>query len=139
MTCVELMVDCIHMLKLTQFNVSTRNAIVKPVSQCILRVMNTIVHNFRMPLKEGELKTVTVGMLYLRRKGVVFEDITVLPVMSELRVYLPSENMLAAFFERECVLFIGTQFSNLYTTVDMSAKGIVGTSRAVQSQKVRTG
>jgi hypothetical protein len=33
------------------------------------------------------------------RKGVVFEDVTVLPVMSELRAYLPSENMLAEFFD----------------------------------------
>jgi len=60
LTCVELMVDCIHMLKLTQFNVATRNNIVKPVSQCILRVMNMIVHNFRMPLKEGELRVCVV-------------------------------------------------------------------------------
>lgn len=99
LACAELMGECIHTLKLTEFNVATRNAIVKPVSQCILKVMNALVHNFRMPLKEGELKTVTVGMLYLMRKGVVFEDVTVLPAMSELRAYLPSENMLAAFFD----------------------------------------
>ena len=99
LACAELMGECIHTLKLTEFNVATRNAIVKPVSQCILKVMNALVHNFRMPLKEGELKTVTVGMLYLMRKGVVFEDITVLPAMSELRAYLLSENILAAFFD----------------------------------------
>ncbi len=28
--------------------------------------------------------------------------------------------------DRECVLFIGTQFSNLYTAVDTPAKGRVG-------------
>jgi hypothetical protein len=29
-----------------------------------------------MPLKDGELQSVAVGLLYLMRTGVVFEDIT---------------------------------------------------------------
>lgn len=99
LACAELMGDCIHTLNLTHFNAAARKAMVKPVSKCIVKVVGTLVHNFRMPLKEGELKSVTVGMLYLMRKGVMFEDLTVLPALSELRGYLPSENMLAAFFD----------------------------------------
>ena len=36
------------------------------------------------------------------------------------------EEDLFVFNDRECVLFIGTQFSNLYTAVDTPAKGRLG-------------
>ena len=40
---------------------------------------------------------------------------------------------------RESVLFIGTQFSNLYTAVDTSAKGRVGTLGLILSLHDITG
>jgi hypothetical protein len=99
LACAEVMGDCLHALKLTPFDAARRIALAKRVSTAILKVMNALVHNFGMPLKDGELQSVAVGLLYLMRTGVVFEDIAVLPAVSELGAYLPSENTLTRFFD----------------------------------------
>jgi hypothetical protein len=49
----------------------------------------------------------------------LYEDSRAIIAMAEN----PSNRKGARHIERECVLFIGTQFSNLYTAVDTPARG----------------
>jgi hypothetical protein len=95
--CAELVQGLAHPLR--RFDLGGRNAVVDSVTRSILHALCGLVHNFHMPLKDGELKTVAVGMLYLMRKGVVFEDVVVLPAVGELAWFLPSESMLFVFFD----------------------------------------
>ena len=99
LACAEVLGGCVEALRLRPFGAARRRALVKPVAKEITKVMKTLVHNFGMPLKHGEVQSVTVGLLYLMRKGVVFEDIAVLPAVEELCAFLPSESMLAGFFD----------------------------------------
>jgi hypothetical protein len=96
--CAEAMGGCVQGLCLRQFGAAQRGAFVKPVAKAIAKTMKT-VHSFGMQLKEGEVQSVTVGMLYLMRQGVSFEDVEVLTGVAELGALLPAEGLLAGFFE----------------------------------------
>lgn len=98
LVCSEILGGCVTTLRLQPFRAARRRELVKPLTREIYKVMHTLVHNFRMPLKDGEVQNVTVGLLYLMRTGVVFGDITVLSAVEELREFLPSESMLSEFF-----------------------------------------
>jgi hypothetical protein len=95
--CAELMHGLAQPLR--RFDAAGRKALVESVTRSILHAIGVLVYSFRMPLKDGELKTVGVGMLYLMRKGVVFEDVVILPAVGELARFLPSESMLSVFFD----------------------------------------
>jgi hypothetical protein len=99
LACAEVLGGCVEALRLRPFGAARRSALVKPVAKEIARVMKTLVHSFGMPLKDGEVQSVTVGLLYLMRRGVVFEDIAVLPAVAELGALLPAESMLGDFFD----------------------------------------
>lgn len=98
LVCTQILGGCVATLRLRPFDYKRRKALVKPVATEITKVMKNLVHSFGMPLKEGEVQSVTVGVLYLMRKGVDFEDITVLSAVGELEEFLPSESMLSEFF-----------------------------------------
>ncbi len=56
---------------LRRFDAAGRKVLVESVTRSILHTIGVLVYSFRMPLKDSELKTVGVGMLYLMSKGVV--------------------------------------------------------------------
>jgi hypothetical protein len=89
---------------------------VESVTRDIVGAIRGLVYGFRMPLKDGELRTVAVGMLYLMRQGVTFESIVILPVVDELVRYLPNESMLSVFFDVRAKTI--TESENRYTTRD---------------------
>jgi len=97
--CAEALGGCVQGLRLQPFGAAQRSALVKPLAKAIAKTMKTLVHSFGMPLKEGEVQSVTVGMLYLMRQGVSFEDVEVLPAVGELGALLPAEGLLASFFD----------------------------------------
>ena len=95
--CAELMQGLAQPMR--RFDLEGRKVVVDSVTRSILHAIGVLVYSFHMPLKDGELKTVGVGMLYLMRKGVVFEDVVILPAVGELAWFLPSESMLSVFFD----------------------------------------
>jgi hypothetical protein len=98
--CAELMQGLAQLAQpMRRFDLAGRKALVDSVTRSILHAIGVLVYSFHMPLKDGELKTVAVGMLYLMRQGVVFEDVVILPAVGELARFLPSESMLSAFFD----------------------------------------
>jgi hypothetical protein len=97
--CAQLMQECMLARPLRKFDLEGRKALVERVTRSILHAICGLVYNFRMPLKDGELKTVAVGMIYLMRKGVTFERVVILPAVGELVRFLPSESMLSVFFD----------------------------------------
>lgn len=96
--CGELVHACSLVQPLQKFNMAARQALVKGVARDIVYAIRGLVYGFQMPLKDGELRIVTAGMLYLMRKGVVCEGVVILPAVGELVRLLPVENLLSCFF-----------------------------------------
>jgi hypothetical protein len=116
LACAELVHTCTPTHPLRKFDLDGRRAIVESVTRDIVGAIRGLVYGFRMPLKDGELRTVAVGMLYLMRQGVTFESIVILPVVDELVRYLPNESMLSVFFDVRAKTI--TESENRYTTRD---------------------
>lgn len=94
----KLVSECGLAQPLRDFEAPLRAAVAARAIRAILAALNRLVHNLRMPLKDGDLQTVAVGMLFLMRQGVFFEDVVVLPQERELEHMLPPEGMLSTVF-----------------------------------------
>ena len=62
-------------------------------------VLRNMVKTFGMAYKQNELTHIIVGMLYLMRSGIMFENLIILPKLNKLGYILPPENALNSVFD----------------------------------------
>lgn len=98
-TACTLMAEAVKSKKIIEYNSKVRKQLVNQCSDIIYTCIKTLVHNFGMPLKLGELSNVAVGMVYLMRSGIYFEGLVILPKFMILNEFLPTENCLPLHFD----------------------------------------
>lgn len=62
-------------------------------------VLRSMVTTLGMAYKQNELTHIIVGMLYLMRSGIMFENLIILPKLNKLEYILPPENSLNSVFD----------------------------------------
>jgi len=74
-----------------------RRQLVRDATEQCCKVLQILIRN-GMPIRSHEIQRLTVGVLYLMRTGVVFQNVYVLPRRTDICSLLPPETMLRSFF-----------------------------------------
>jgi len=85
-------------LTMHSYDLELREAV---ATRCISYIVNLIIiWNMcsAKKIRKSELKSITIGILYLMRCGVNYNGVIILPKIVELTHILPSENLLMPFF-----------------------------------------
>ena len=75
-----------------------KNIYCESVKHCKI-VLRNMVTTLGMAYKQNELTHIIVGMLYLMRSGIMFENLIILPKLNKLQYILPPENALNSVFD----------------------------------------
>lgn len=99
LACQEFIAECSKCpFVFTYVSHEERCKLVKDATEQCCKILGILIKS-GMPIRSHETQRLTVGVLYLMRTGVVFQDTYVLPRRADICCLLPPETMLRSLFD----------------------------------------